>query len=188
MLKDIILASASPRRKELLSVITSEFEVIPSEIEEIVPDDIDVLEQAEYLSFIKAEDVAKNNPLSVVIGADTCVVVGNKILGKPKDKYDAENMLKLLSGKVHQVVTGCTVFKGNRVESFSVVTDVEFFDLSENEIEKYINSNEPYDKAGAYAIQGKASLFVKEIKGDYFNVVGLPISQLNRVLRSFLDN
>ena len=183
MNKRIILASASPRRKELLSVITEDFLVLPSDAEEIIPSDISADKTAEYLAKIKAQAVAANHPLDVVIGADTCVVVGNEILGKPVDSNDAKRMLNLLSGKTHKVITGCAIISDGKTHSFSSETEVEFYPLSETQIEEYINSLEPYDKAGSYAIQGKASLFVKGIKGDYFNVVGLPVAELNLKLK-----
>ncbi len=183
MKENIILASASPRRKELLSVITNDFEVIPSECEEIIPTDISADETAEYLAKIKAVSVAEKHYDSIVIGADTCVVADGLILGKPKDKAQAKQMMKLLSGNTHKVITGCAIVKNGKIASFSVCTEVEFYPLSEEEIESYINTLEPYDKAGGYGIQGKASLFVKGIKGDYFNVVGLPVAELNRKLK-----
>lgn len=184
MEKEIILASASPRRQELLKLILSEFKVIPSDAEESVPNNISAEETAEYLAVLKAKAVAENHKDSIVIGADTCVVVGNTILGKPKDKNDARRMMKMLSGRVHKVITGCAVIEGKKTTSFSAVTEVEFYALSDSEIEEYINTAEPYDKAGGYGIQGKASLFVKGIKGDYFNVVGLPVAELNRKLKT----
>ena len=183
MKENIILASASPRRKELLGVITNNFEVIPSDAEEIVPSGITADKTAEYLAKIKALSVAQIHPESIVIGADTCVVADGVILGKPKDKAQAKQMIKLLSGKTHKVITGCAIMKNGKVDSFSVCTEVEFYPLSGEEIERYINTLEPYDKAGGYGIQGKASLFVKGIKGDYFNVVGLPVAELNRKLK-----
>ena len=183
MNKKIILASASPRRKELLSVITEDFLILPSDAEEIIPGDISADETAEYLAKIKAQAVAADHPQDVVIGADTCVVVGNEILGKPVDSNDAKRMLNLLSGKTHKVITGCAIISDGKTLSFSSKTEVEFYPLSETQIEEYINSLEPYDKAGSYAIQGKASLFVKGIKGDYFNVVGLPVAELNLKLK-----
>lgn len=182
MRENIILASASPRRKELLGVITKDFEIIPSDAEETVPVGILADETAEYLAKIKALSVAQIHPESIVIGADTCVVADGVILGKPKDEDDAREMLKMMSGMTHKVITGCAIVKNGVVNSFSVTTEVEFYPLSDEEIEKYINTPEPYDKAGGYGIQGKASLFVKGIKGDYFNVVGLPVAELNRRL------
>ena len=183
MREKIILASASPRRKELLGIITNDFEIIPSDAEEIVPSGISADETAEYLAKIKALSVAQIHTESIVIGADTCVVADGVILGKPKDKAQAKQMMELLSGKTHKVITGCAIVKNGKVDSFSVCTEVEFYSLSEEEIENYINTSEPYDKAGGYGIQGKASLFVKAIKGDYFNVVGLPVAELNRKLK-----
>ncbi len=181
----IILASASPRRRELLSVITDNFEVVPSDAEEYVPQSISPEDTAEYLARLKALAVAETYKNRTVLGADTCVLAEGRILGKPKDKADAAEMIKLLSGKTHRVITGCAIARNNRVLSFSTVTEVEFYDLSDSEIEAYISTDEPYDKAGGYGIQGKASLFVKAIKGDYFNVVGLPVAELNRKLKDF---
>lgn len=178
----IILASASPRRRELLGYIVKDFSVIPSGVEEIVPNGISVLKQPEYLSKIKALDIAKQYPEDTVIGADTSVILRNEILGKPKDRADAEKMLIKLSGKVHKVVTGCTVVKNGGVTSFSVVSRVKFQRLNKTEIEAYLDTDEPYDKAGSYAVQGKAGSFVEWIKGDYFNIVGLPIAKLKKYI------
>ncbi|MBR4123621.1 MAG: septum formation protein Maf [Clostridia bacterium] len=183
MKREIILASASPRRNELLKIITDEFKVIPSTIEENVPDTIPVLKVPEFLAELKAKDVAQSFPDSIVIGSDTAVIVDDKILGKPKSRKDAYDMISLLSGKTHFVVTGCSIVCGKTAESFSCITEVEFNNLSENDINDYIDTPEPYDKAGAYGIQGKGALLVKKINGDYFNVVGLPISMLNSCLK-----
>lgn len=185
MAKDVILASASPRRKELLKLIFSDFDIIVSSVEEIVPDEIPTDKNAEYLSKLKCSSVAKEYPDALVIGADTIVLADGLILGKPKTKDDAYRMMKMLSGKTHRVITGCTVMKNNKSESFSVTTEVEFYELSDDEINLYINSSEPYDKAGGYGIQSKGGLFVKQIKGDYFNVVGLPVAELNRIIKNF---
>ncbi len=180
----IILASASPRRKELLGLIVSNFEICPSGVEEIVPDGLSAEQSPEYLARIKALDIAKKHPSDIIIGADTSVIINGKILGKPKDKTDAENMLKMLSGNTHKVITGCAVIEKGNCRSFSVETEVEFYPLSQKEIEDYIASGEPFDKAGAYGIQGKGSVLVKGIKGDYFNVVGLPVAELYRFLNA----
>ncbi len=185
-MNNIILASASPRRKELLKQITENFEVVVSSVEEIVPNNIPQEEVPQFLATLKAKDVASHNPDKLIIGADTCVFYDGAILGKPKDRQDAINMLSTLSGKTHSVITGCAIIKNGKSISFSVKTDVEFYDLSENEIYDYIDTKEPFDKAGGYGIQGKGALLVKGIKGDYFNVVGLPISQLKRVMNSFM--
>jgi septum formation protein len=178
----IILASASPRRKELLGFIVNEYEVVPSKVEEIVPKGMPVLKQPEYLSKIKALDISKQYPNDIVIGADTSVILGKEILGKPKDRTDAERMLLNLSGKVHKVVTGCTVVKNGATKSFSVVSRVKFQKLTKTEIYAYLDTDEPYDKAGSYAVQGRAGAFVEWIKGDYFNIVGLPIAQLKKYI------
>ena len=179
----IILASKSPRRQELLKFITQDFTVKTAEVDETLPEKISPADAVLYLSKIKAEPFKNEN--DVVIGADTVVAIDGKILGKPSDKADARDMLRLLSGKTHSVFTGVTVFKGNDSKSFFSETKVTFFELSESEIENYISTGEPLDKAGAYGIQGFGSLLVEKIEGDYFNVVGLPVSKLNRLLTNF---
>lgn len=176
----IVLASKSPRRQELLQYITSDFIVKSAEVDETLPEGIAPDKAVEYLSRIKAEPFANND--DIVIGADTVVACDNTILGKPKSTDDARNMLHFLSNREHEVYTGVTVIKGDDVQTFSVCTKVKFFDLSDDDIEKYISTGEPMDKAGAYGIQGYGSLLVESICGDYFNVVGLPISKLNRLL------
>lgn len=181
-----ILASQSPRRRELLGIVTDTFEVEPSNVLEILPDGLESVKGPEYLAKIKAEDIAKIHPNDIVIGADTSVFLGDKVLGKPKDREDAFNMLKALSGNTHTVITGCAIIKGDKTDSFSVISEVEFFPLSDNEINAYLDTDEPYDKAGSYGIQAKGALFVKEIRGDYFNIVGLPIGELNRHLKNFI--
>lgn len=177
-----ILASASPRRKELLRTVIDEFSIIPSEVEEVVPAELVPAKQPEFLSRLKAEDIALKYPKATVIGADTSVIIGERVMGKPKDKKDAKEMLELLSGNTHSVITGCCIICGEKSVSFSVETKVTFYELSEQEINEYLQTGEPYDKAGAYGIQGKGALLVKEISGDYFNVVGLPIAELSRHL------
>ena len=137
----------------------------------------------EFLAKIKALDIAKDYKNDLVIGADTSVILGDKVLGKPKDRQNAYEMLKLLSGNTHLVVTGCAIVKGDKCVSFSVISEVEFYKLSDEEINAYLDTNEPYDKAGSYGIQAKGALLVKEIRGDYFNIVGLPIGELNQKLK-----
>ena len=185
----VVLASASPRRKELIKLIFEDFTVLPAECDETLPDGIDAKEAVEYLSKIK-NDATKSllNGEELIISADTVVAVDGEILGKPIDKEDARRMMNLLSGRIHQVYTGITVSQGEKTHTFSEKTDVEFLKLSEQEIEDYISTSEPYDKAGAYGIQGKASLLIKGINGDYFNVVGLPVARLNRELSQLLHN
>ena len=182
---NLILASASPRRKELLSLICEDFNIIPSNAEEIVPDSISVDKYCEYLALLNANDISVNFKDSLIIGADTAVVIDGIILGKPNNREEAFRMLRLLSGKTHCVYTGCALVCCEKHIRFPVRTDVTFYDLTDNEIEEYIATNDPFDKAGGYGIQTKGAVLVKEIKGDYFNVVGLPIARLKRELSNF---
>lgn len=176
----LILASGSPRRKELLEQAGIRFRVVPSDTEESALRADSPASLATLLAETKALDVAETCPANLVLGADTLVSIGNEILGKPLDPPDTRRMLRLLSGKNHQVVTGVALVcmeKGiHRI--FSVSTDVLFRELSEKEIEWYTASGEPADKAGAYAIQGLAAHFIPEIHGSYTNVVGLPICEV----------
>ena len=177
----IILASKSPRRKELLSLITEDFEIKSAQVDETLPCAMTPKKAVEYLSQIKAQPF--ENGVDTIIGADTVVCVDDLILGKPKNRDDAFNMLRLLSGRYHSVFTGVTVIRGNDAVTFSSETKVKFFELSDDEINNYIDTKECFDKAGAYGIQGKGALFVERIEGDYFNVVGLPINLLGRLLK-----
>ena len=176
----IILASQSPRRQELLKLITNNFEIKVSNVDETLPSGISPKDAVLYLSKIMAEPF--KNDSDIIIGADTVVALDGKILGKPKNDENAREMLKFLSGKAHSVFTGVTLIKGDITRSFSVETKVKFFDLTDEEIDEYIKTGEPADKAGAYGIQGYGSLLVEKIDGDYFNVVGLPVSKLAREL------
>ena len=185
--KKVILASASPRRQELIKLIFDSVEILPAECEETLPEGIGAREAVEYLSKIKNEASSElTEKENLIVSADTVVSIDDEILGKPVDKEDARRMITLLSGKIHQVYTGVTLSLNGKVKTFSEKTDVEFFDLTEEEIEEYISSSEPYDKAGAYGIQGKAGLLVKGINGDYYNVVGFPIARLKREIQEFL--
>ena len=182
-MSSIILASKSPRRRELIALITDDFEVITAEEAEILPAGIAPEDAPAYLAQCKAQAVAKNYPDKVVIGADTVVLLDGEVLGKPRDAEDAFAMLRGLSGRAHTVITGCCLIRGTLRRTFSVTTRVEFYPLSDSEIAAYIATGEPFDKAGAYGIQGRGSLLVKGIEGDYFNVVGLPVAALSRELR-----
>ena len=185
--KKVVLASASPRRQELIKLIFDSVEILPADCDETLPAGIGAREAVEYLSEIKNKASRElTDKENLVISADTVVAVDNEILGKPVDKEDARRMISLLSGKVHQVYTGVTLSLNGKTKTFSEKTDVEFFDLKEAEIEEYINSSEPYDKAGAYGIQGKAGLLVKGINGDYYNVVGFPIARLKREIEEII--
>lgn len=183
---NIILASASPRRQELLKYIVPEFEIIPADIDETLPENIPAEESAEFLAVKKAKHISGKYPESIVIGSDTVVVINGEILGKPKDAADAEKMLRKLSGNTHAVITGVCISCGNITDSFSCRTLVKFFPLTDEEIQKYIATGEPMDKAGAYGIQGKGCLLAESVEGDFFNVVGLPASLLKRRLENFL--
>ncbi|MDE7399792.1 MAG: Maf family protein [Oscillospiraceae bacterium] len=181
----MILASQSPRRRELLGFICSEFEVIPAVGEEIIPEKATPAEAVLALSRQKAEEIAAKFPNETVIGADTVVSIDGEILGKPRDEQDAVDMLKRLSGRVHSVFTGvCVVFPDGRAENFAEETKVEFYPLSEREIADYIATGDPMDKAGAYGIQERGAKNVKGIVGDFYNVMGLPVSRLYRILNA----
>ena len=182
----IVLASKSPRRRELLSLLNLQFEVIVSEIEECIDYDNDLVKEIEKLSYQKAEAVFKNNKDAIVIGSDTIVKIGNKALGKPHSANEAKEMLKLLSGKTHEVVTGVTILKDDVVDTFSSVASVSFYEMSEEEIDEYVATGEPMDKAGAYAIQGIAEKYIKSIEGDYYTIVGLPVGELYHHLLRYL--
>lgn len=188
-MKQIVLASTSPRRKEILEGLGVEFKVVGSNIEEKVNENLSPPEIAKRLAYLKAKDISnKINGDYVVIGADT-IVEYNKILGKPRNIEEAYSMLKLLSGQVHRVITGFAVIDCSTQKEFIdyECTNVYFNHLTDNQIQKYISTGEPMDKAGAYGIQGKASLFVSKIEGDYFNVVGLPIFKLGVALHNHFD-
>ena len=184
---NVILASNSPRRKELLKFIfnDNDFFVIPANIDETIPNGIAIEKSAEYLATKKAQTIAQTHQHSLIIGCDTIVISKGDILGKPQDKHDCFKMLKSLSGIEHVVVTGVCVILDNKKVSFSEETKVKFNTLTDEEITKYIETGEPFDKAGGYGIQGYGSLLVEKINGDYFNVVGLPISRLNQILKRF---
>ena len=183
----IILASASPRRQELLKLIFDDFTVEPADIDETVRKSIELEQYPEYLALKKSRHIAEQHPVDdVVIGCDTGVFINDIMLGKPKDKEQAKEMLKILSGRTHKVITGCSVFYKGQNISFSEVTEVEFYHLTDSEIDEYIATGEPMDKAGAYGIQGKGALLVKKIKGDYSNVVGLPVGALKQKIKMFL--
>jgi len=181
-----ILASASPRRRELLSLADIPFDIHVSHVEERIDPAWSAAEAARNLAQQKAEDVSAKFPEACVIAADTVVEIDGILLGKPEDAADAARMLRLLSGREHRVVTGVCLRLGSSERVFSRETLVRFYPLSDSEIEAYVRSGEPMDKAGAYGIQGRGALLVEGITGDYFNVVGLPMAQLAREMRSFL--
>lgn len=178
-MRKIVLASGSPRRRELLTQIGIAFEVQKAEGEEVITSDVPT-EAVKELSMQKALEVAGKCDGDVVIGADTVVAVNGQILGKPRDEEDAMRMLRLLQGRSHEVITGVTVLlrEQQRTISFAEVTKVHVFPMTEAQMEAYVKSGEPMDKAGAYGIQGKFAAYVSGIEGDYNNVVGLPVGRL----------
>lgn len=178
----LILASGSPRRRELLRWITKDFRVHVADVDETLPDHISPYDAVAMLSRKKAEAVAVDFPTDMVLGADTVVALDGVIFGKPADEEEAFRMLSLLSGKTHEVLTGVTLCLNSNIETFVTISSVTFYPLSDLEIRAYIATGEPMDKAGAYGIQERGGLLVKEIKGDYFNIVGLPIAPLSRKL------
>ncbi len=184
----IILASASPRRRELLTLAGVDFEVRTSDVEEKVPEGMSPEETVKLLAGQKASAVAENFRNCCVIGADTVVVCGGRILGKPRDREQACEMLRTLSGKTHCVFTGVCIMCGAEVVSFAEKTEVTFYELTDEEIAAYTATGEPMDKAGAYGIQGRGCVLIKGISGDYFNVVGLPVARTVREINKILKN
>ena len=188
-MKKIVLASASPRRKELLEQIGVDFDIIPSTSEELITNSIPI-DIVQKLAEQKAQEVYDklDNP-SIVIGADTIVVLNDIIMGKPKNEKDAYNMLKSLQNNVHTVYTGVCVLINEKNDTkkilFSEATEVSMYPMSDEQIYSYINTKEPMDKAGAYAIQGKCAIYIKSISGEYNNVVGLPIARLYNELMKY---
>ena len=183
MMGNLILASGSPRRRELLERLGIPFSVITADIDETMPEEADPEEVTLDLSARKAQAVFCTHPDCTVLAADTVVYHKGRILGKPKDFSDAVGMLRALSGEVHEVYTGGWILSGVQSDYFCERTRVEFFPLSEEEIFDYVSSMEPFDKAGGYGIQGLGALLVRGIEGDFYNVMGLPIGRVGRILR-----
>ncbi len=186
-MKTIVLASASPRRKEILSLTDLRFSVEPSRYEEILDDRVNPHVLAKRLSLEKARAVAGKYRNALIIAADTFIVFRKKLLGKPHTSAEARKMLILLNGKAHSVITGYAVLDtltGKKITR-SVETRVWFKKMNEQEINAYVATKEPLDKAGAYAIQGKGAVLIKKIEGDYLNVVGLPLFDLSNSLKKF---
>ncbi len=177
-----VLASQSPRRQQLLQLLRVPFQVRPADIDEGMDSALPPQQEVARVSKLKAEATACE-PGDVVIAADTIVVLESKVLGKPADKADAIAMLRALSGRDHQVMTGVTVLRGEKAITHTEITDVHFRPLTEDEILRYVETGEPMDKAGAYGIQGFAAPFVEGIRGDYYNVMGLPVCRLLQMLR-----
>ena len=183
---NVILASQSPRRKELLGLFHIPFVVKVADIDETMDLSKPVYDEVARVSCAKAMAVDRQ-PEDVVIAADTVVVCDGQVLGKPADEADAYRMLKLLSGRDHQVMTGMTVLRGEKKLVCTEVTDIHFRSLTDEEILDYIRTKEPMDKAGSYGIQGGAALFAERMNGDYYNVMGLPVCRLSMLLKQIME-
>ena len=181
----LILASQSPRRKELLALFGHPFTVRVADIDESMDPGKSPYDEVARVSCCKAMAIPRE-PGDVVVAADTIVVCREKVLGKPHSFQEAEEMLQLLSGRDHQVMTGVTVLYEEQAVSFTEVTDLHFRELTAGEIRRYVQSGEPMDKAGAYGIQGGAALFCQGLSGDYYNVMGLPVCRLGQVLKDLV--
>ena len=179
----LILASSSPRRKELMALLTPDFIVQTSDVDESALTADTPAQLAQLLAAAKCEAVAQNCPSDIVIGCDTVVDVDGIVYGKPKDKADARRMMQALSGRTHLVHTGVCIKAENSTQIFADTTQVTFTSLSESEIETYISTEEPYDKAGGYGVQGLAAKFVTQIEGCYFNVMGFPLAHVYAELK-----
>ena len=179
---NVILASQSPRRKELLGLFHIPFTIRVPEVDETMDANLSAAEAVAQVSRRKARAVERTEQ-DIVIAADTIVVCDGQILGKPTDAADASRMLHLLSGRDHQVMTGMTVLRGETYRTCTEITDIHFRPLSDREIDAYIRTGEPMDKAGSYGIQGGAALFAERMHGDYYNVMGLPVCRLGQLLR-----
>ncbi|MPM49815.1 Septum formation protein Maf [bioreactor metagenome] len=186
MQRQIILASQSPRRRELMMMCKLPFTDVNPACEEIIRHDIPLNQAIAELAYTKAKAVFDRYPQAAVVGADTIVVLDKEVLGKPKDEEDAVRMLRLLSGKKHQVITGVAVLSEEEETIFFDETLVEFYHLSDEEIFEYVKTREPLDKAGAYGIHARGALFVKKIDGDYYSVMGLPIAPVYKLLQKYL--
>lgn len=184
-MKPVILASASPRRKEILQNAGIPFEVAVSHAEEVRGGQFTPAQLVEENAFRKAKEVSDRFPDRIVLGADTVVAAEGRILGKPANREEAFRMIRLLSGRKHSVLTGISIIGNGKVVHAVEETSVFFRDLSDEQIRAYIATGECDDKAGAYGIQGKAGVFVERIEGDYFNVVGLPLCKVNSLLEDF---
>lgn len=185
----IILASKSPRRKEILEMLEFEYKCIPAETDETPVEGMSHADTVMLFSKRKADAVCQYAGVDdVVLGMDTMVCVDGKLLGKPKDEDDAFRMLSMLSGRVNTVITGYTVMVNGKWETGCVASDVLFRPMTEGEIRWYISTGEPMDKAGAYGIQGKGSLFIESIEGDYFSVLGFPVCQVFKVVKKLKNS
>lgn len=185
MQKHTILASQSPRRRELLNLMGIPFTTVNPNVDEVINPNLSLENAIEELAYIKALDVLNRHPEANIISADTIVVCENEVMGKPVNEEDAIRMLKQLSGKKHEVITGVCLLSSDKEIRFHTKTLVEFYDYDEEFVKSYVQSKVPLDKAGAYGIQDKGALLVKGIEGDYYTVMGLPIGELYQALKKF---
>lgn len=181
-MKKIILASSSPRRKELLKSIVKEFQIVSSNVEENYPSSLDPFNVSLYLSFIKANDVFSKYPNDIVIGCDTTIVMNNKVIGKPNNKNHAKEMLTEFSNKMHYVVSAITILTSTQKYEINSINKVYFKNISSEDIDEYLSHDEYKDKAGSYAVQGIANKFIDHIDGEYEAIVGLPLMELKELL------
>ena len=178
-----ILASSSPRRSELIELLGIDYVIDPSDTEEVIDSAVSSIELVQKLALQKAQDVSKRHPGNYVLGFDTLVVLDEQPLGKPKSEEDAKRMLRMLSGRKHLVLTGVAIVKDEYVDTFYDYAEVIFNRMTEEEIEFYVSSKEPMDKAGAYGIQGLGARYIRYIKGDYYSVMGMPVMKLYNKLK-----
>lgn len=184
-MKRIVLASQSPRRKEILGMIVDKFDIEVADVDETMNKANDLEVEIQLLAKRKAQKVFENNDDAIVIGSDTIVVIDDVVLGKPKDDEDARKMLRMLSDHEHRVITGVCIMDDSHCITFTNVSKVTFDKMSEDEIDGYVLTKEPSDKAGAYAVQGIGAKFIKRIDGDYFSIMGLPVHDVYKNLQIF---
>lgn len=184
----LILASKSPRRKELLQDCGFGYRIVSCDCDETIQENLPIEKAIEQIAYQKAKTVLQAFPDQLVLGCDTMVIYQGQLLGKPKDREDAKRMLIQLSGQTHHVISGVAILGSDTHIVFHDITEVTFYDIEEDLLELYLDSDEPYDKAGAYGIQGKGKLFVKEIHGDYYNVMGLPVAKIYCELKKLIKN
>ncbi|MGX7023950.1 Maf family protein [Vagococcus hydrophili] len=182
----VILASSSPRRKELLQKSVTDFLIKPADIDETVAPHESPLDYVERMAKEKAAPIVSEHPDDIVIGCDTTVVLGDLIMGKPKTDDDARSMLAQLSGTIHHVLTSVYIYTKEKVYQKTETVEVDFYELTSTDIENYLSTGEHRDKAGSYGIQGQGALFVKETRGDYYSIVGFPIGYVHQVLKEIL--
>ncbi len=185
-MKKLILASKSPRRKELLELLGFDFDVICSEVDEVSPENLTPEELVKSLAYQKAKAVFEKHPDHVILGSDTIVVVDDEILGKPKNEKQAKDMMLQMKDREHEVITGVAILSKKEEIIFSDISHVHFNNIEEKEIDEYVKTDEPYDKAGGYAIQGWAARYISAIEGNYYTIMGLPLDKVFKNIKKLL--